>query len=629
MKVVIREPLKSDFLSFYPRTLKRPHHLTCPAAYEEGSEMRRANLSRQLYGLLIFACVICLFPVFPLPAIGSSAAIPTGKWTATGSLAVGRSFHTATLLNSGEVLVVGGGDASGISLSSCEIYNPSSGTWTETGSLLTARQYHTATLLPSGKVLVTGGLDATGAALNSCELFDPSTGTWTATGTFGFWRSNHTATLLPNGTVLAAGGFDLFNVATSRCDTYDPSTGTWTVTGSLATARGSHTATLLTDGTVLAVAGLGAPPNSLSSCELYDPSTGAWTATASLPGARTYHTATLLADGDVLAAGGRVLTASGGGAPSAVVQTLGDLFLIGSHSWLEVSKEEIAAYSRAGIDIFLHNGPVHEDQAVSPDSLVLVAGGVGDSGVLSSCDIFDSSTRKWTLTGSLANARYAFTTTLLNSGKVLAAGGGTATNTVLSSCEIFTLSSTPPPPIKVPGAPTGVTAAVTANNAQATVSFKVPASNGGSTITGYTVTSKPGGINAQGAGSPITVTGLTFGTAYTFTVTAANEIGTGPASKPSNKVTPYTLPGAPLDVTAKAGNAEVTVSFKAPASNGSAITDYTVTSSPGGITAKGARSPMAVKGLTNGTAYTFTVTATNKAGTGVASSASNSVTPTK
>src|SRR5262249_6273629 len=60
---------------------------------------------------------------------------------------------------------------------------------------------------------------------------------------------------------------------------------------------------------------------------------------------------------------------------------------------------------------------------------------------------------------------------------------------------------------------------------------------------------------------------------------------------------------------------------------GAAITSYTVTSSPGGITATGATSPITVTGLTNGTSYTFTVTATNSAGTGPPSVLSNAVTP--
>src|SRR5450759_5047556 len=184
-------------------------------------------------------------------------------------------------------------------------------------------------------------------------------------------------------------------------------------------------------------------------------------------------------------------------------------------------------------------------------------------------------------------------------------------------------------PSTVPGAPTIGTAS--AGNAQATVIFTVPVSSGGSAITGYTVTSSPGNITGTGTNTPITVTGLTNGTAYTFTVTATNAIGNSVASSASNSVTPTapsTAPGAPTIRTASAGNTQATVTFTAPVSNGgSAITGYTVTSVPGGLTGTGTASPITVTGLTNETAYTFTVTATNAIGTSVASSASNSVTP--
>jgi hypothetical protein len=96
----------------------------------------------------------------------------------------------------------------------------------------------------------------------------------------------------------------------------------------------------------------------------------------------------------------------------------------------------------------------------------------------------------------------------------------------------------------VPGAPTGVSAA--AGNGQAIITFTAPSNNGGAPITSYTVTSS-GGQAASGSSSPVTVTGLTNGTAYTFTVTATNSAGTGAASSPSNSVTP-TLPATSISI---------------------------------------------------------------------------------
>ncbi len=117
---------------------------------------------------------------------------------------------------------------------------------------------------------------------------------------------------------------------------------------------------------------------------------------------------------------------------------------------------------------------------------------------------------------------------------------------------IFSVGGAP----AVPGAPTGVTAA--AGIAQAAVSFTAPAS--GPPVSSYTVTSNPGGITATGSGSPIIVEGLTNGTAYTFTVTATNPIGTGPPSGPSNSVTPYAVPPSYIAALAGTWNANFIVS---------------------------------------------------------------------
>ena len=185
-------------------------------------------------------------------------------------------------------------------------------------------------------------------------------------------------------------------------------------------------------------------------------------------------------------------------------------------------------------------------------------------------------------------------------------------------------------PVTVPTAPRNVTAV--AGNGQATVSFDPPSSNGGAAVTEYTVTSTPGNITKVGGASPLTVTGLTNGTNYTFTVKAKNSQGYGPVSEPSNLVKPVagvTVPGAPTIGTATAGDGQATVTFTAPANNGgAAVTEYTVTSTPGNKTKVGSGSPLTVTGLTNGTNYTFKVKAKNSAGYGAESQASNGVTPT-
>jgi hypothetical protein len=157
-------------------------------------------------------------------------------------------------------------------------------------------------------------------------------------------------------------------------------------------------------------------------------------------------------------------------------------------------------------------------------------------------------------------------------------------------------------------------------------------SDGGSAITSYTVSSSPAGaaLTVAAPASSATLAGLTNGTAYTFTITAVNAAGSSPASLASSSVTPITVADAPTAVSASGGAAQATVSWIAPVSNGgSPITSYTVTSSPLGASATvlAPATTATVAGLTNGTAYTFTVTASNAAGTSAPSLASNSVVP--
>jgi hypothetical protein len=183
----------------------------------------------------------------------------------------------------------------------------------------------------------------------------------------------------------------------------------------------------------------------------------------------------------------------------------------------------------------------------------------------------------------------------------------------------------------VPGAPTIGTATNAGtgrpyNNGAATVTFTAPSNVNGLPIISYLVTSSPGGFTGTGASSPVTVTGLQSSTSYTFTVKALNSRGSGTASAASNSITATTVPQAPTIGVATGGNALATVAYTAGATGGSAVTTFTATSSPGGFTGTGA-SPITVSGLTWGTSYTFTVTATNANGTSIASAASNAAVP--
>ena len=232
----------------------------------------------------------------------------TGSFTKTGNMGTPRGGHTATLLMNGTVLVTGGGDqgGGGMGPASAELYNSSTGSFTPTGSMAVARLRHTATLLQNGKVLIVGGVPLNSSnPTSTAEVYDPATGSFGVTGSMSTAREEHTATLLANGKVLIVGGespvtgsIDLQAAATA--EVYDPLTGLFAATGSMTEARNSHTATLLPSGKVL-IAGGG---DDNSTAELYDPTTNSFSITGGMQVGRSGHSATLLASGGVLVVGG-------------------------------------------------------------------------------------------------------------------------------------------------------------------------------------------------------------------------------------------------------------------------------------------------------------------------------------
>ncbi len=247
----------------------------------------------------------------------------TGKFTYTGPpLLAHGDFHTSTLLNDGRVLITGGHAGVGVpsetpayTNAGAEIYDPSTGFFSMAGPMNQNRAEHTATLLSDGRVLITGG-DITASAgnnytiANTAEIFNPSTGNFSPTGSMATTRSGHYAVLLPDGQVLVGGGAD--NYYPPPAELFNPSSGTFALTGTMVEGyRGFAAATLLSSGQVLVAGGYVIVPDGLAagaSTELYTPSSGIFTPAGNMTAARTYFTATLLADGRVLAAGGQYST---------------------------------------------------------------------------------------------------------------------------------------------------------------------------------------------------------------------------------------------------------------------------------------------------------------------------------
>jgi hypothetical protein len=233
---------------------------------------------------------------------------------------VGRSQHTATLLNDGKVLIAAG-RRGGDETATAELYDPASGLFSLTGSLRLKRKRHRASLLLDGTVLVSGGAtfqNAHGSGeepTDTVELFHPTTGRFTRVGRMHFGRDEHESTLLPDGTVLMTGGN--LNVS-GEGDVYQPGTQTFSAVGVMVQQRLRHVAILLSNpawgslvGKVLIFGGskkgspvFGGLQEALSSVELYDPATGQFSTFGTMTVERQNHTAIELLDGRIFIAGG-------------------------------------------------------------------------------------------------------------------------------------------------------------------------------------------------------------------------------------------------------------------------------------------------------------------------------------
>jgi N-acetylneuraminic acid mutarotase len=438
-------------------------------------------------------------------------------------------------------------------------------TWSETGAMATGRGGPAAALLANGNVLEAGGTTAGGTSDKTAEIYNTSAGTFSAAAPMGVGRVAPTAVVLQSGSVLVLGGSD--TGADQTAEVYNPAANTWTPTANNMTIPGGEfpSAALLPDGRVLVVGGNDGPAT--TAADIYNPSTNSFTAAAPMGTARSIPAMITLPSGKVLVAGG--LDASGNALASA------EVYDPSANSWTPVSNSMSSPHVAAQISAL-------------PGGKVLVAGGLSEltptATTTASAEIYDPATNSFTAAASMSNSRYFFGLTALSDGRVLAAGGLTVsgtTPTVLSSAELYNPTS---------------------NTWTATGSLNEARAAQGQTLLGNGQVLAAGGISGIGGSG-----GLASAELYT----------------------PSTVPGAPQAVSAVPGNAQATISWAPPASDGgSAIQHYTVKASTGQtVSTPDGRTTATVAGLTNGRAVTFTVTATTAVGTGVASAASNSVTP--
>jgi len=380
-------------------------------------------------------------------AIQVSSAPPVGTFTPTASnMNFPRAGHTATLLQDGTVLIVGGENSTG-PLATAEIFNPSSSTFTATsGSMETARVGHTATLLTDGTVLVAGGNDTTGA-LTSAEVFNPATGMFTpTTGNMGAARVGHTATLLNDGTgkVLIAGGGSSPEVlfgpvadpGTASAELFDPKSGQFTPAGNMSESRIYGTATLLANDGVLVAGGSAGNPNGSALGDLFQPASATFAATANGGTTATHLAAALLQDGTVLLTGG---------------EDLGPFCQFGALPWVSIKNALLFSSSNATFSETsdMSSSRVSHTATLLTGGEVLIAGGASNSAMcdrgiakstplvsVSSAELFNPA-GTFTPTGSMSTARAGHTATLLGDGTVLVVGGVDANGNALASAELF------------------------------------------------------------------------------------------------------------------------------------------------------------------------------------------------
>jgi hypothetical protein len=387
----------------------------------------------------------------------SSVTVRATSFTFVGDLNTPRYSHTATLLQGGKVLIVGGLDVNNKELASAELYDPIAQTFSPTGSLLYPLAGHSATLLPSGKVLIAGG-GSNGVIVPSAELYDPVAGTFSyTTGFMTEGHSSHTATLLNTGQVLIAGGSYNGSGGYQRADSelYDPSTDTFTVTGNMVTPRENHTATLLANGNVVIIGGdtLNAQFQTyyVGPAEIYNPSNGTFTAVGSLSSASEYHDSQLLSTGKVVVIDGEYYCST----CNAPLLSRTETYDPTAQAFSSTVSMAIARFVQTSTT--LTDGTI---LVVGGEAQTIVNGQITGYTATGGAELLNTTSQTVTGAGALQDPRASHTATLLNDGTVLFVGGA-GSRGVLASAELY--APTLPKPFSLLVTPTSVSISVGAS----------------------------------------------------------------------------------------------------------------------------------------------------------------------
>jgi tetratricopeptide (TPR) repeat protein len=348
-------------------------------------------------------------------AVDTGEAI--GSWTTTGSLALARDSHSATVLADGTVLICGGridiSDGVHRFTDTCELYDPKTGQWSETGNLYGPPRYFARTiLLPSGQVLMAGGGKTrserpyTFTFASESELYDPKTGQWSPTGERRPVAIRNMF-LLKNGKVFALAD-------DYTAEIYDPISEEWVTGASIHAPLFGEKAIVLRDERILVVGGYGMFP-----CRIFDPRLESWARAASIGVPRHAHGLSLLSDGRVLAAGGRRHVATS-----------------------EIYDPELDSWSRSSDMTQGCEGGPSSWFIPLPNGDVLRTGGMADNQPLRTAERFIANQAVWQRTQPMSEAHANHQTVILQSDKVLVISGWSKidwpdNNAWTPICEIY------------------------------------------------------------------------------------------------------------------------------------------------------------------------------------------------